>query len=638
MGAKNSTVKDTRPSAPGGTLGQRDDGRGGTQGFVDIGARATRDATENRQQRSAAGTEHTCLAPRDYDAWPRRCGGGAAYGQRASAALKKSPTPPPPSVSQDAKANPRYNQGHHTFGSAKTTAGVSLERDPLFTATSVTPKKLPTTSPAKPSQDSMAILTSGNADCAYRNAKTTAIVSLGEEPLGAMAPVAPKHSPTRTATNVPKDSTTTLTSSQERHTVESAKMAASMALSQAPLIAATSVGEQPSQAGHISVFWDIENCAVPANVSAYDVVKQVRDWFYDGHREVEFTVACDTSAIKASLLDELNDAHVNVVHVSHNQKNAADDKLRIKLRQFADMYKLSGSKVVLISGDVDFAPELHDMHYRQLINVVLIHNAQAKRSLIDAANKSILYSDFIANLGDKAAREQKCRNVKPDIVADCHGQAAAKNQGPGRRKLNLDAMTKQDHRISKGPTMDAALPCDTNNHHHVETTRRMSQASTPKKTISQLAAGNSQCCEMPQVQCHTIRTKDTITGHASKNSQQSEKPQEACCRTRVGLLLPPTKEDLAFWRKYLADVLSSAVFDFEPSLLQDCILSLVFPSIRTAKKACDTLYNLDSENGKVLMCLGMLVDDGDKRGNAATVEPGGREVNAAVAGDRKSVV
>ncbi|CAN7937826.1 unnamed protein product [Ixodes hexagonus] len=156
--------------------------------------------------------------------------------------------------------------------------------------------------------------------------------------------------------------------------------------------------QQRAGIGYISVYWDIENCAVPIGVSAYDVVKKVRDEFYRGHREVEFSVACDIGQVKKEVVDELNDAQVTVMHVSSDRKNSADEKLKVKLRRFSDAYKLLGSKIVLITGDVDFASEVHEMRYHHLIHVVLIHNDQAKKALVDCANESIRYSSFVESL------------------------------------------------------------------------------------------------------------------------------------------------------------------------------------------------------------------------------------------------
>ncbi|KAL3203173.1 hypothetical protein MRX96_042068 [Rhipicephalus microplus] len=147
---------------------------------------------------------------------------------------------------------------------------------------------------------------------------------------------------------------------------------------QQPVLNAHAVLASPALAsvGWISVFWDIENCAVPNGVPAYDIVRKVRQTFYKGLREADFLVACDISRMKPTVMSELTEAHVTLMHVPGGQKNAADEKLRSELR----------------------TAEIHEIRYKNLIHVALIHNDQAKRSLTDTANQSIRYGEFVADI------------------------------------------------------------------------------------------------------------------------------------------------------------------------------------------------------------------------------------------------
>ena len=43
------------------------------------------------------------------------------------------------------------------------------------------------------------------------------------------------------------------------------------------------------------VFWDIENCAVPHQKSAFALVHRIREKMFHSLREIEFMCACDTS-------------------------------------------------------------------------------------------------------------------------------------------------------------------------------------------------------------------------------------------------------------------------------------------------------------------------------------------------------
>ncbi|XP_034248491.1 meiosis regulator and mRNA stability factor 1 isoform X2 [Thrips palmi] len=155
-----------------------------------------------------------------------------------------------------------------------------------------------------------------------------------------------------------------------------------------------------SQANHlppIGVFWDIENCQVPKGRSAVAVAQLIRERFFDGRREAEFLVVCDVKKENSQIISELNDAQVNLIHVSATCKNAADEKLRQAIRRFAEIYG-SPAAIILISGDVNFAADLIDLRHRKKIHVILIHNSNTSETLILCANEHYNFSNLVENL------------------------------------------------------------------------------------------------------------------------------------------------------------------------------------------------------------------------------------------------
>jgi meiosis arrest female protein 1 len=88
---------------------------------------------------------------------------------------------------------------------------------------------------------------------------------------------------------------------------------------------------------------------------------------------------------------------VTVVHVSCVAKNAADDKLRQSLRRFGSAYP-SPATVLLVSGDVNFAPDLSDLRHRHNLTVYLLHNPQAQKALISCAHKAFQFDKFTSSL------------------------------------------------------------------------------------------------------------------------------------------------------------------------------------------------------------------------------------------------
>ncbi|XP_047474439.1 meiosis regulator and mRNA stability factor 1-like isoform X2 [Penaeus chinensis] len=164
----------------------------------------------------------------------------------------------------------------------------------------------------------------------------------------------------------------------------------------------------------IGVFWDIENCQVPKGLSATHVVQAVRSRFFTGYREAEFMCVCDTLKENSKILEELNDAQVNVVHVGSTVKNAADDKLLQSMRRFADIHG-TGATIVLISGDSNFATELYDIRYRKNLRVILVHNAHAQDSLKLCAHQTALFTDVTQELPQRVTKPRST-NLRREII------------------------------------------------------------------------------------------------------------------------------------------------------------------------------------------------------------------------------
>ena len=137
----------------------------------------------------------------------------------------------------------------------------------------------------------------------------------------------------------------------------------------------------------LGVFWDIENCHVPNGKSAMTVCEKIRNQhFFQGHREILFAVVCDATKESKIVLEELDKAQVDIIHVASNRKNSADDKLKQIMRRFADLHR-DGSRIVLISGDMDFAADIADFKRRMCLSVILLHNSNASESLILAVSE-----------------------------------------------------------------------------------------------------------------------------------------------------------------------------------------------------------------------------------------------------------
>jgi hypothetical protein len=97
------------------------------------------------------------------------------------------------------------------------------------------------------------------------------------------------------------------------------------------------------------------------------------------------------------VLEDLDKAQVDILHVGSNRKNAADDKLKQLMRRFADLHR-DGSRIVLISGDMDFAADIADFKRRMFLSVILLHSPNASESLINAASEAHNYQALLATV------------------------------------------------------------------------------------------------------------------------------------------------------------------------------------------------------------------------------------------------
>ncbi|XP_037293714.1 meiosis regulator and mRNA stability factor 1 [Manduca sexta] len=154
----------------------------------------------------------------------------------------------------------------------------------------------------------------------------------------------------------------------------------------------------------LGIFWDIENCQVPRDCSAIDVVAAIRSKFLTGRREADFVVVCDVRKESASRLQELNDAQVSLIHVCGTQKNAADEKLRQCMRRFGELHPAPAS-LLLISGDINFAADLSDFRHRKNMEVILVHQRKTSPALIACASSHYCYNELTVDVPRKTKTE-----------------------------------------------------------------------------------------------------------------------------------------------------------------------------------------------------------------------------------------
>lgn len=78
-----------------------------------------------------------------------------------------------------------------------------------------------------------------------------------------------------------------------------------------PAIPSAPLPRAPVQLEPVGLFWDIENCPVPVDKSAFALANKMRKEFFQGKREAEFMCVCDITKERKEVVEGLSKAHVS---------------------------------------------------------------------------------------------------------------------------------------------------------------------------------------------------------------------------------------------------------------------------------------------------------------------------------------
>ncbi|XP_040385929.1 uncharacterized protein LOC102710632 [Oryza brachyantha] len=144
--------------------------------------------------------------------------------------------------------------------------------------------------------------------------------------------------------------------------------------------------------GPVAIFWDIENCPVPSDVRPEDVAGNVR-MALRMHPVVKGAVTMlsaygDFNAFPRRLREGCQRTGVKLVDVPNGRKDAADKAILVDMFLFA-LDNRPPSSIMLISGDVDFAPALHILGQRGYTIVLAIPSSVTVSSALSSAGSFV---------------------------------------------------------------------------------------------------------------------------------------------------------------------------------------------------------------------------------------------------------
>lgn len=147
-----------------------------------------------------------------------------------------------------------------------------------------------------------------------------------------------------------------------------------------------------SSDGPVAILWDIENCPVPSDVRPEDVAGNIR-MALRVHPIINgavmmFSAYGDFNAFPRRLREGCQRTGVKLVDVPNGRKDAADKAILVDMFLFA-LDNPPPSSIMLISGDVDFAPALHILGQRGYTIVLVIPSNVGVSSALSNAGKFV---------------------------------------------------------------------------------------------------------------------------------------------------------------------------------------------------------------------------------------------------------
>lgn len=144
--------------------------------------------------------------------------------------------------------------------------------------------------------------------------------------------------------------------------------------------------------GPVAILWDIENCSVPNEVRPEDVAGNIR-LALRVHPLIKgavtmFSAYGDFNSFPRRLREGCQRTGVKLVDVPNGRKDAADKAILVDMFLFA-LDNRPPSSILLISGDVDFAPALHILGQRGYTVILVIPSKVGVSSALCSAGRFV---------------------------------------------------------------------------------------------------------------------------------------------------------------------------------------------------------------------------------------------------------
>ncbi|CAH2051728.1 unnamed protein product [Thlaspi arvense] len=147
-----------------------------------------------------------------------------------------------------------------------------------------------------------------------------------------------------------------------------------------------------SKEGPLAILWDIENCPVPSDVRPEDVASNIR-MAIQLHPVISgpvvvFSAFGDFNAFPRRVREGCQRTGVKLVDVPNGRKDAADKAILLDMFLFV-LDNPAPATIVIITGDVDFAPALHVLGQRGYTVILIIPSGVYVNPALTSAGKFV---------------------------------------------------------------------------------------------------------------------------------------------------------------------------------------------------------------------------------------------------------
>ncbi|KAK1274503.1 hypothetical protein QJS04_geneDACA008048 [Acorus gramineus] len=169
--------------------------------------------------------------------------------------------------------------------------------------------------------------------------------------------------------------------------------------------------------GPISILWDMENCPVPNGIRPEDVAGNIR-MALRVHPIIKgsvttFSAYGDFNSFPRRLREGCQRTGVKLVDVPNGRKDAADKAILVDMFLFA-LDNPPPSSILLISGDVDFAPALHILGQRGYTIILVIPSGVGVSSALSNAGRFVWDWPSMAR-GEGFSSSKNLMSEAPDV-------------------------------------------------------------------------------------------------------------------------------------------------------------------------------------------------------------------------------